>query len=34
MVTVPSGLTRPTMFRNPSVAGAQGSPVAALSPAG
>jgi hypothetical protein len=34
MVTVPSGLTRPVMFRSPAVAGAQGSPEAALSPAG
>ena len=34
IVTLPSGLTRPVMLRSPSVAGAHGSPVAALSPAG
>jgi hypothetical protein len=34
MVTVPFRLTWPVMFRNPSVAGAQGSPLAALSPDG
>ena len=34
IVTVPFRLTWPVMFRNPSVAGAHGSPVAALSPAG
>ena len=34
IVTVPFGLTRPVMLRRPSVAGAQGSPVALLSPAG
>src|ERR1022692_4847298 len=34
MVTVPPGLTRPVMLRRPSVAGAQGSPVAGLFPVG
>ena len=34
IVTVPSGLTRPVRLRRPSVAGAQGSPVAALMPVG
>src|ERR1039458_8298307 len=34
IVTVPSGLTRPVMFRRPSVAGAHGRPVAGLLPAG
>ena len=34
IVTVPFGLTRPVMLRRPSVAGAHGSPVAALSPVG
>src|SRR6516162_508947 len=34
IVTVPLGLTRPVMLRRPSVPGAQGSPVAALSPVG
>src|SRR5580693_2084784 len=33
-VAVPFGLTRPSMLRRPSVAGAQGRPVAALSPVG
>jgi hypothetical protein len=34
IVTVPLRPRRPVMLRRPSVAGAQGSPVAALSPAG
>src|ERR1017187_1167699 len=34
ILTVPSGLTRPVMFRRPSVAGAHGRPVAGLLPAG
>ena len=34
MLTVPSRLTRPVMFRSPSVAGAQGRAVTGLSPVG
>jgi len=34
IVTVPSGFTRPVRLRRPSVAGAQGSPVAVLVPVG
>ncbi|HWD51445.1 MAG TPA: hypothetical protein VG412_03530 [Acidimicrobiales bacterium] len=34
IVAVPLGLTRPVMLRKPSVAGAQGSPVAGLFPVG
>ena len=34
MVAVPSRFTRPVMLRSPSVAGAHGSPVAALVPVG
>jgi|GEM_PF-5787304 len=34
IVAVPSGFTRPSMLRRPSVPGVQGRPVAALSPVG